>query len=78
MAQAIRKLEGWKAGSRAEDDHLLIAQVMLRAALERRESRGAHYRLDRPEPAQGRPARSFFKPARCAAEILRGASSRVA
>ena len=78
MAQAIRKLEGWKAGSHAEDDHLLIAQVMLRAALERRESRGAHYRLDRPEPAQGRPERSFFKPARCAAEILRGASSRVA
>ena len=78
MAQAIRKLEGWKAGSHAEDDHLLIAQVMLRAALERRESRGAHYRLDRPEPAQGRPERSYFKPARCAAEILRGASSRVA
>ena len=78
MSQAIRQLEGWKSNSRAEDDHLLIAQVILRAALERRESRGAHYRLDRPEPARGRPERSFIKPAPCAVEILRGVSSQVA
>jgi len=78
MAQAVRCLDAWKAGSRAEDDHLLVARLMLRAALERRESRGAHYRLDCPEPARGKPARSFVEPPPNAVESLSVASSRVA
>ena len=78
MAQALKRLDDWKAVSRTEDDQQLIARLMLRAALERRESRGAHYRLDYPDPAPGRPVRSFVEPLPDAVEILAGASSQVA
>ena len=65
--RAARRMEG---GSRAEVDHLLIAQVMLRAALERRESRGATLPPRSPGIGAGRPERSFFKPAPCNPEFL--------
>ena len=77
MAQALRQLEGWKARSRAEDDHLLIAQVVLRATLERRESLGAHYRVDRPEPGRAGPS-AVSSSRHFAGETLGGASNRVA
>ena len=78
MSRAIDRIDAWESGSRVEDDQLHVARLMLRAAFERRESRGAHYRLDCPEPAQGRPARSFVEPRPYAAETLTVASSRVA
>jgi succinate dehydrogenase / fumarate reductase flavoprotein subunit len=49
LAEAIMRLEAVKASSPREENHLHLAEAMLRSALERRESRGAHYREDYPE-----------------------------
>ena len=78
MARALRQLDERAPASRAEDDLQLVARLMLAAALERRESRGAHYRLDHPAAAAGPPRRSFLDPAPAATESLQLARSRVA
>ncbi len=59
----IRVLEGFDLVDLVQCGNRAGGVLVLRAALERRESRGAHYRLDCPEPKPGRPARSFVKPA---------------
>ncbi len=78
MARALTRLDDRTPDSRAEDDGILVARLMLAAALDRRESRGAHYRLDHPEPAPGPARRSFVDPAPVAIESLTRARSRVA
>jgi L-aspartate oxidase len=62
MASALALLDSWQPVSRAEDDAASLARLLLAAALERRESRGAHYRTDHPQAAAGTAARSFVQP----------------
>ena len=78
MQRALKRLDDRAPAARAEDDLHLVARLLLAAALARRESRGAHYRLDCPEPAPGLPRRSFVTPAPAAIESLARARSRVA
>ncbi len=57
LAECVRRLEGadWWPGPRAERAHferrnrVVVAYLAARCALERRESRGAHYRSDYPD-----------------------------
>jgi L-aspartate oxidase len=78
MARALRSLDDRTPASRAEDDGIFVARLLLRSALDRRESRGAHYRLDYPEPAPGLARRSFVVPSPTAMESLTRMRSRVA
>jgi L-aspartate oxidase len=78
MSAAIARLDTWTPVSRAEDDLVLVARLMLRAALERQESRGAHYRADFPRSQAGAPVRSFIQPDPSALAPLSHARSRVA
>jgi L-aspartate oxidase len=78
MTAALARLASWRCDSRAEEDVFTVAQLMLTAALERRESRGAHYRSDYPLPAEGTPRRAFATPPAFPIEILAPARSRVA
>jgi aspartate oxidase len=56
---------------------IAVARLMLAAALDRRESRGAHHRRDYPLPAAA-AARSFVDPRPARVEALDAARSRVA
>jgi L-aspartate oxidase len=78
LAAARERIADWRCGSRAEEDLTVVAGLMLSAALSRRESRGAHYRLDFPAPAQALPARQVVLPQATAIDSLRLTRSRVA
>ena len=78
MAAAQSRLATWRSASRAEDDMTIVASLMLAAALERRESRGAHYRSDFPAAADGVAARSFRVPPATSIVTQGPARSRVA
>ena len=78
MTAALGRLEGWQATSRAESDLLTNAGLALAAALERRESRGAHYRSDHPAPRAEMASRSFVTPRPAPVESLAVTRSQVA
>ena len=56
----ICELERQNAGDRRVANMLTTAKLIAAAALERRESRGAHFRSDYPTPDQELARRSFF------------------
>jgi L-aspartate oxidase len=62
MLAAVHALQSWKPDSRAEANLVCVALQLLRAALERRESRGSHQRSDFPAQLATAPARRFLKP----------------
>jgi len=62
MLAAVHALQSWKPDSRAEANLACVALQLLRAALERRESRGSHQRSDYPAQLATAPARRFLKP----------------
>jgi L-aspartate oxidase len=78
MVEALRQLETWIPPTRAEDDRIVVVRQLLSAALERRESRGAHQRSDYPGIAAGTAARSYRKPQPVPVETLELFRSRVA
>lgn len=78
MTAAQDRLANWQSASRAEEDMAAVAGLMLASALQRRESRGAHYRSDFPVAADGVAARSFRAPAAVRVVALDPARSRVA
>jgi L-aspartate oxidase len=48
---AAARLDEWSAAEREDANLLEVARLVTRAALDRQESRGAHYRADHPEPS---------------------------
>jgi L-aspartate oxidase len=78
MTSALALLESWQPVSRAEDDGVTLARLLLAAALERRESRGAHYRSDHPQPSAPAASRSFVQSRPAPAVPLVRAHVRVA
>ena len=78
MGAALQQIESWRPETRAEDDRVVIACQLLSAALERRESRGAHQRADHTETASGLASRSFRRPQPAPVEKLELFRSRVA
>jgi L-aspartate oxidase len=78
MSAALEALRSWQPASRAEEDIAAIARLMLAAALARRESRGAQFRADYPEPSEGVAERSYLSPGPAPLEDLLVARSRVA
>ncbi len=78
MTAALGRLDAWQSTSPAESDLALIARLALAAALERRESRGAHYRSDHPAPRAELAVRSFEAPSRAPVETLTVTRSQVA
>jgi L-aspartate oxidase len=78
MSAAIARLNTWTPASRAEQDLVLVARLMLGAALERQESRGAHFRSDFPQSRADAPRRSFTQPDPSVRAPFSHARSRVA
>jgi len=78
MSEAAAQLSAWDAASRAEEDLGTVARLLLECALRRRESRGAHYRLDYPEPSASGAVRGFTRPTAAPALPLPIARRRVA
>ncbi|HKX99959.1 MAG TPA: L-aspartate oxidase [Steroidobacteraceae bacterium] len=78
LSAARDRLAAWRCESRAEEDVTAVGGLLVAAALDRRESRGAHYRSDFPAPSAGTPARGFVSPQATAVESVDPARSRVA
>ena len=78
MDAAMAELGSRPATSRDEEDLATIARLLLGCALARRESRGAHYRLDFPEPSSAGASRRFSQPVAAPTVPLRSVQSRVA
>jgi len=62
MTAALRRLDAWQPAAQEEANLVVVAQQMLRSALRRRESRGAHQRSDYPACDTAAPARHFIHP----------------
>jgi len=78
LTSALSVLDSWQPVSRAEDDAAALARLVLASALQRRESRGAHYRTDHPQAGAGAAVRSFVQPRPAPAAPLVRAHIRVA
>jgi L-aspartate oxidase len=78
MLAASRRLDAWQPASRIEHDLAAVVGLSLRAALARRESRGAHQRVDHPQAGTGPAARSFLSPRPGPVMALHQRRSRVA
>lgn len=65
LAAAVDRLAAWEARpqprSTALTNMLAVGRLIARAALDRRESRGCHYRTDYPAPDPALAARSFTR-----------------
>ncbi|MEN0083534.1 MAG: L-aspartate oxidase [Leifsonia sp.] len=63
LAAAAEELASVRDPEPGEDaDLLTLARLVVRAALAREESRGAHFRADAPLPAEGAPAHTVLLP----------------
>jgi L-aspartate oxidase len=78
MLAGLRQLDVWNPVTGVESNRVVVARELTLAALDRRESRGAHQRADYPRPGTGAPARSFRRPAPVPLETLELRRSRVA
>ena len=78
MTAAQVAFTAWQCATRAEETWPAVAGLLLASALERRESRGAHYRSDFPVAAAGAAARSWRVPPASPVVALDAARIRVA
>ena len=78
MTKALAELARHVPAARAEEDLVTVARLLLGAALERRESRGSHFRRDCPEPSAAGTARRIVRPAAAPVLPLAALQSRVA